>query len=93
MDLAVCVCRLMQIYVYEVIVWYFKVIVHPARLSHYMHVTLHACHMQGRLFTYDHVFQPNATQQEVYATSAKPLVQGQLEYNIISLCSVGTPVR
>lgn len=49
------------------------------------HAVSHACSMfhaclvtlQGRMYTYDHVFQPNSSQDDVYSVSAKPLVKGK----------------
>jgi hypothetical protein len=32
---------------------------------------------QNRVYTFDHVFRPTATQEEVYMLSAKPIVKGR----------------
>lgn len=32
--------------------------------------------LQNRVYTFDHVFRPAATQEEVYMLSAKPIVKG-----------------
>lgn len=32
---------------------------------------------QNRVYTFDHVFKPNASQEEVYMISAKPIVKGR----------------
>ena len=33
--------------------------------------------LQNRVYTFDHVFRPAATQQDVYMLSAKPIVKGR----------------
>lgn len=32
--------------------------------------------LQNRVYTFDHVFRPATTQEEVYMLSAKPIVKG-----------------
>jgi hypothetical protein len=36
-----------------------------------------AIFLQNRVYTFDHVFRPTATQEEVYMLSAKPIVKGR----------------
>ncbi len=34
-------------------------------------------YLQGKVYVYDKVFKPNATQEAVYNTAAKPIVGGK----------------
>ena len=47
--------------------------------------------MQGKVFVYDKVFRPNATQESVYNMVAKPIVKGNLyffDFKMLVLCQV-----
>jgi len=39
---------------------------------------LHLFPVQGKVFVYDKVFRPNATQEGVYNVVAKPIVKGKV---------------
>lgn len=38
---------------------------------------------QGKLYVYDKIFKPNATQESVYNMVAKPIVKGMYLYKLL----------
>lgn len=39
-------------------------------------VTLLVCYLQGKLYVFDKVFKPNASQEKIYNEAAKSIVKG-----------------